>query len=83
MASLRARSSYRPSTASGRQHGVALSNDSVYLLGLLNAIDSDGNFEGYIDLDDSMQPSIDSQDDKYNSTQTLDEDNCTQTINGH
>ena len=46
----------------------------------IDSDNSDDDFEGYIDLDDSMQSSTNLHDDTHNSSHTLDEDNSTQTM---
>ena len=70
---------YGSASASQRQHGLFLSRDPVYLLGLMDNIDSDDSdddFDGY--LDDSMQSTTELQDDT--STHTLDKDNSTENF---
>ena len=66
---------YRCGGASQWQRGLLLSRDPIYLLGLMDSIDSnnsDNNFDGYLD-DDSMQSTTEIQDDTC--THMLDEGN--------
>ena len=82
MASTTDRNSDRFPNTSRRQHGAVLSNDPVYLLGLLDNIDSDDSddeFDGYIDLDDSMQSTTTSQYNTY-TTHTMDDDETTENF---